>query len=379
MVIKTHKEFLKAVWVNNKHYRNGVFKIVGKFTFLNKHIIVKTKYGDCSVTAESLYYGTNPCILSAIDKNQYFKNYLMDINPKLFKEGFNILSDFETFHNKIYVQDKYGLCLCHPTNLRHSENLSRSAVNKKEYLYNFIWDHNTWVSSGEIIIEEIKDKHCIVSDKYGKYKIKTSSLSQRNSKGTLRNSVNPTENLKNRFNEIWGDRYDYSKFKYLGSKKKSKVVCKKHGEFLIDYSKHLLGRGCYHCGKEAVSKFQKNNGNGWSPKVWKERGDISSRFTGYKFYIIKCWDENEEFYKIGKTYTDVDVRYRVKSSMPYKYKEVLIIEDTAKNISNLENIIKKKLKNFKYKPHITFNGISECFKCSEDTILKITKKQYSTF
>lgn len=74
--------------------------------------------------------------------------------------------------------------------------------------------------------------------------------------------------------EIWiekaiavhGDKYDYSKVVYKGSKIKVEIVCKKHGSFFQLPSQHLLGHGCDTCAHEFVT-----NGNRITPEEFIRR------------------------------------------------------------------------------------------------------------
>lgn len=57
-----------------------------------------------------------------------------------------------------------------------------------------------------------------------------------------------TEEWVKRAQAVHGDRYDYSRIKVVKDKVKVPIVCKKHGEFLIDPRNHVvLGLGCYRC------------------------------------------------------------------------------------------------------------------------------------
>ena len=47
--------------------------------------------------------------------------------------------------------------------------------------------------------------------------------------------------------KIHGDRYDYSKVKYVNSQTKVCIVCKEHGEFWQKANDHVQGRGCPIC------------------------------------------------------------------------------------------------------------------------------------
>ena len=53
--------------------------------------------------------------------------------------------------------------------------------------------------------------------------------------------------ILNRFLNIHGDKYDYSKFKYLGMYQKSTMICSIHGEFEQLTVNHLIGKGCPKC------------------------------------------------------------------------------------------------------------------------------------
>ena len=56
--------------------------------------------------------------------------------------------------------------------------------------------------------------------------------------------------------KIHGDKYDYSKVKYINSQEKVIIICKNHGEFEQKPNSHLNGQGC---GKCAGRKRQNND------------------------------------------------------------------------------------------------------------------------
>ena len=53
--------------------------------------------------------------------------------------------------------------------------------------------------------------------------------------------------------EVHGDKYDYSKVKYVNQLTKVKLICNEHGEFLQYPKYHLKGNGCVHCGNKRNS------------------------------------------------------------------------------------------------------------------------------
>ena len=57
---------------------------------------------------------------------------------------------------------------------------------------------------------------------------------------------------------IHNGKYGYSKFVYNGIDNPSIIICSLHGEFLQTPYKHLIGHGCYVCGKiKQANKFKK--------------------------------------------------------------------------------------------------------------------------
>ncbi|MBC8308109.1 MAG: hypothetical protein H8E55_71670 [Pelagibacterales bacterium] len=60
-------------------------------------------------------------------------------------------------------------------------------------------------------------------------------------------SQKDNEYFLNKAREKHGDKYDYSKVQYKGSKKKVIIICDKHGEFLKSPDNHYKGQGCLEC------------------------------------------------------------------------------------------------------------------------------------
>lgn len=73
------------------------------------------------------------------------------------------------------------------------------------------------------------------------------------------------EEFISRANLVHGNRYDYSKVKYINSLIQVEIICPKHGSFYRDPHNHLLGIGCPHCidtitaGESDVIKFLTDN------------------------------------------------------------------------------------------------------------------------
>ena len=59
-----------------------------------------------------------------------------------------------------------------------------------------------------------------------------------------------TEEFIRRAKEVHGDRYDYSKVEYVNTRTKVCIICPEHGEFLQIPNNHLQGQGCPYCAQE---------------------------------------------------------------------------------------------------------------------------------
>ena len=85
------------------------------------------------------------------------------------------------------------------------------------------------------------------------------------------------EGLKNAFfvkaNEKHHNKYDYSKSEYVNSRTPISIICPEHGEFLMTPRQHLVGCGCYECGKENFLSKKKLGINGFTEKAKKIHGD----------------------------------------------------------------------------------------------------------
>jgi hypothetical protein len=66
-------------------------------------------------------------------------------------------------------------------------------------------------------------------------------------KKTVEKRSKTTDKFIEESKKIHGDRYDYSKVKYVNSKKKVYIICKVHGEFEQIAGSHLSGYGCKKC------------------------------------------------------------------------------------------------------------------------------------
>lgn len=185
-----------------------------------------------------------------------------------------------------------------------------------------------------------------------------------------------TEQFIKKANIVHGNLYDYSKTIYVKSNIEVEINCKveTHGIFKQKPNAHLAGCGCKKCGDLKVSE----NHNGWKYGDWVKCAEKSKNFDSFKVYIIRCWDESEEFYKIGKTFTTLNVRFPNKSVIPYNYEVIkCFMFSSGRDASKEEDALKVRNKEYKYIPKLKFSGKQECYSIKlpiEDLINSVESK-----
>lgn len=174
--------------------------------------------------------------------------------------------------------------------------------------------------------------------------------------GNPSNYNQTTETFITKAQKVHGTFYDYSLVKYVKAKEKVTIICPIHGEFLQSPRDHATYKhGCPKCKPDKIKEV-----TGWTYTKWKESGEKSKQFDGFKLYRVRCYDPktHEEFVKIGKTYVKLHLRLQ---GIPYEYEVLSIVEGSARFISELENTEHTKLKSNKYIPEKQFSGKTECF------------------
>ncbi len=162
----------------------------------------------------------------------------------------------------------------------------------------------------------------------------------------------PLEEYYRRVNERHENKYTYAgDFTTL-----SGVVtffCEEHGEQRLNANSHLIGAGCKKCEKTPI-KTNKRTKEGYCKLA-------NGRPT--KLYFLECSKDGERFYKIGKTFKEINERY-TKSKMYYDYEIKHVYISSAEEIWDLEESFHLKYKEFRHHPKKWFAGYSESYRIS---------------
>ena len=227
------------------------------------------------------------------------------------------------------------------------------------------------------------------------------------------------------FIKAHGDRYDYSLVKYKSNKYKVKIKCKDHGVFLQRPDLHRKGMGCAKCAgnynletERVIEQFKKihsdcydytktNYKNAYTEVVitCREHGDFYQTPKSHKkgsgcpecavtightkdsyleyckkhdgkthLYLVRCFSEDEEFYKIGISRLGANARFDSKTKLPYEFEVLEEVLGDANLIWDLEKSVHKLLYKQKYKPKLEFHGKTECFSKIPKKVLKLIEE-----
>lgn len=95
------------------------------------------------------------------------------------------------------------------------------------------------------------------------------------------------EEFISKSNTIHNNKYDYKYVIYSGSKNKVKIICPTHGEFLQTPASHMVGKGCYKCGKTNMSDKLRYTTNTFANKAIEKHG-------GKYKYSKSCYRDSKE-------------------------------------------------------------------------------------
>lgn len=80
------------------------------------------------------------------------------------------------------------------------------------------------------------------------------------------------------------------------------------------------------------------------------------------FYVLRCYDKDEEFYKVGITVNHILTRYGSVKAMPYSWEILLELPASAEETYDMEVQFKTEMEDLHYQPKIKFNGSkTECY------------------
>lgn len=257
----------------------------------------------------------------------------------------------------VIIETKYGICKLRKEQFKKNKKVTRQcAINPTEFLQNESNEkHNSqfvilgqYTKNDELI--EILHRECNSIFKQAPsthIRVKGCPICSGKQPKTFEEIVEISNKLHNNF-------YTYIKVDKTTSNSNLKIICPVHDLFKQKIKLHLRGNGCPKCGRNM----------GWTKSSFISKCNKNNNGLGI-FYIIRCFNETEEFYKFGVTSLSIKRRYNTKSLMPYQYEIIQEIYDQGSVIYDFEKHFKRQIfkmdKNIN--PKILFPGSStECFK-----------------
>lgn len=242
----------------------------------------------------------------------------------------------------------------------------RSRYTQEEFIQACQLKHPNYIYTNTIYTGS-KNKITVECPKHGEFTVRPIGHLHKNGCAKCARKVMTYEEFLQESRALHGNKYSYQKFDFIGRQENALIICPVHGEFKQQCRVHLQ-RGCPKCGLDIIHGFRKS----------KYIENCNAKQINPNLYFIKCWNDNEEFLKIGITIQSVKKRFKGKVNMPYNFKQINVVSGPPSIIWDLEIFLHRHFKDFSYQPKIYFGGETECYKIENlPEILKIWEENTS--
>lgn len=138
-------------------------------------------------------------------------------------------------------------CGCYKCKMLKSWN-TRGRKTTEEWIEEAKKVHGDKYDYSKVEYKGTKEKVCIICPEHGEFwQTAGGHLSGNGCKKCVGLNKPTTEEWIERVKLIHGNKYDYSKLEYVNAKTKVCIICPEHGEFWQMPSVHLIGGGCPQC------------------------------------------------------------------------------------------------------------------------------------
>ena len=149
----------------------------------------------------------------------------------------------------------------------------------KEIIERFKGIHGDKYCYDKFVYNGMHNKSCIVCPEHGEFyqtphsHLKGQGCPKCGLLSRTKKRKYDTELFIQKSREIHGDKYDYSKVKYVDSQTYVSIICQIHGEFKQKPYSHLQGQGCIECYNSQRGKSLKKDFNTFLLKLKEIYGD----------------------------------------------------------------------------------------------------------
>lgn len=199
-----------------------------------------------------------------------------------------------------------------------------------------------------------KDKVLIINTKTGDSVIKYKwGITVDN----IKNILTKRERYLAKIKEVFGNKYIYTKTIVENTTSKVTITCPEHGDFYVNLSNIINhGTGCQKC-----AALKRKFGKQGFTNLCMINNSIA------KLYLIKCYNKEEIFYKIGITQRELKERLH---SIPYQTETIVELYGNPGDVWDLELKFHSLYSKYRYLPIKNFKGKNECYKFSDINNIK---------
>ena len=271
-----------------------------------------------------------------------------------------VIGRFKGTTNPILFKTKYGICQYPNARALYKEGITptiKCALNKTEYFMAMLKEKypeiaQTLTPQSEY---EAMKKKMLFNTKFGLISINPDAL-MAGHMPNIRSAVNRKEYFKKQLEYLYeGYGYEFEISSTSRHEGRVKLICPIHGEQYVDTDGIFLGHGCPECN------------TGWT------KSNI--------FYLVRLFNDDEEFYKLGVSYIDDKGnvrRFREYKKLGYGIQQLKLVEfEDFMQARDFELKMKHLIKNSIYMPNKwASNNTTECFNDEIlPTILNEIKKE----
>lgn len=269
------------------------------------------------------------------------ETFNQEIN-KIYNGEIKIVGRFKNLVSPIMVQDKYGVLKINSARqlLKYKPNI-KAALNKETYFMAMLKEKYPKIATNIKPASKYEGmrKKMLFETKYGLVAINPDALLHGHTPN-IRSAVNRKDYMQQQLTFLYDGKYQFridSTNRKLG---RIILICPKHGEQSIDSDTIFTGCGCPKCNNHLNKS--------------------------YVFYLVKLYNEHEQFYKLGISHftTNNQVRrFKDYKNLGYKITPIKIIQlNSWLEAKEFEAKLKHLICNNLYKPkYWNYNTSTECF------------------
>ena len=175
---------------------------------------------------------------------------------------------------KSHITMKYGCKQCgRKICAKKTSNTTKSFIEKARKIHGDKYDYS------KVEYVNAYTKICIICPEHGEFyqtphdHLKGASCPKCGNIKRKEGRFLSTDKFIEKARKIHGDKYDYSKVNYIGTKGKICIICPEHGEFYQTPNAHLNGQGCPICGNKIVSEKKKKETSNLISQFIEKHGD----------------------------------------------------------------------------------------------------------